>query len=256
MADQWQFGQSISISFKLIESQLFRKWPGGAFKLYICMRQSIWRFSSGRLGAFHEQGLLCIEGYLGQWAKALNVSKATISRWLDWMKREGIFWLAKDTYIIGGIQPSIYVLGQVYVSADRQENDTLELFYSDYVGQQLPAEIELVNGNRLIPRFHEIAAPTKQAPIIKDTRLVYFIRGANGKIKIGIAQDIVRRMAELQTGSASKLELMAIAEGGRKYEKKLHMKFSSARIHGEWFEPVPELLKTIDLHEEQGRNLE
>ena len=266
MSNPWQLGQFVPTRFKLIESQLFLEWPGGAFKLYTYMRRFVWRSRNGKLGMFYGQGLLCVEGYLGSWAKALGVSKATISRWLDWMKREGVFWLVRDTHIIGGIQPSIYALGQVYDPVGGQSDDTIELFYSDYADQRkaqsaiekqqwLPFEIELEDGQRFASRFSGSVLPTKQVPIIKDSRLVYFIRGANGKIKIGIAQDIVKRMRELQIGSASKLELMAISRGGIKYEKELHEQFSRAHIHGEWFEPIPELLELIGLHEEQGKNL-
>lgn len=87
--------------------------------------------------------------------------------------------------------------------------------------------------------------------IARDTRLVYFISGENGNIKIGITQDIVKRMESLQCGSSAKLKLLAVARGGAKYEKELHERFSQARVRGEWFEPVPELLDLINLYGEQ-----
>lgn len=258
--NSWQSSQYIPISFKLIESGLFHKWPGGTFKLYIYMQRFVWRSKTGRLGTFYSQGLLCVEGYLERWANALNVSRATISRQIDWMKQAGIFWLIRDGYATGGIQPNIYVLGQIYDSVDGSA-DAIELFYPDYTDlvkqekacNSLPSKVKFENGITFVPRFSGAIPSIEQASVIKDTRLVYFIRGANNSIKIGIAQDVVKRIKELQGGSSSEFELLAVARGGIEYEKELHDRFDTANIRGEWFKPVPELLELIDLHGEQGK---
>jgi hypothetical protein len=64
----------------------------------------------------------------------------------------------------------------------------------------------------------------------------YFIQAARvGHIKIGRAIDPLQRLAELQTGSPVKLELLAVLRGD--HEAMLHRKFADLRIHGEWFRP-------------------
>lgn len=70
---------------------------------------------------------------------------------------------------------------------------------------------------------------------------VYFVQqGDRGSIKIGVADNIERRIKGLQTGSPHKLNLLArIGCGGRKQaydlENQLHRRFSSYRLEGEWF---------------------
>ena len=79
-------------------------------------------------------------------------------------------------------------------------------------------------------------------------RGVYFVQaGAAGPIKIGVSADITARLKELQTASPYPLRLLATLDGAtQKTETQLHQHFASARRHGEWFEPVPELLALIN----------
>jgi len=72
---------------------------------------------------------------------------------------------------------------------------------------------------------------------------VYIIRCCNGKnypIKIGVADNPEKRMAELQTGSPyglvlpSKIE-MPSRKSAYELECWLHKRFDSARMSGEWF---------------------
>lgn len=71
---------------------------------------------------------------------------------------------------------------------------------------------------------------------------VYFVRAGNrGAIKIGIASNIERRMATMQTGNAFQLKLLATIPCDSRLEaenteKKIHKFFSKQRIRGEWFQ--------------------
>lgn len=61
-------------------------------------------------------------------------------------------------------------------------------------------------------------------------------------VKIGLAVDPLRRVAELQTGNARRLRLfMKIGPLSEKraaaIEKKLHRRFKEWRLVGEWFQP-------------------
>jgi len=70
---------------------------------------------------------------------------------------------------------------------------------------------------------------------------VYFIRAGNrGAIKIGVARNVERRMATMQTGNAFELKLLACIKCNSRndsliLEKRLHSKFKRQRVRGEWF---------------------
>lgn len=77
--------------------------------------------------------------------------------------------------------------------------------------------------------------------------MIYFIRkGIDGPIKIGFTSSLAeKRMAQLQTGHYEKLHLLGTIPGLISDEKLLHKELVNYNIHGEWFEPKPELLMVI-----------
>lgn len=101
----------------------------------------------------------------------------------------------------------------------------------------------LAGVHSLSDRF-ELAAtlvPRGEACKVQAT-FVYFIAcGDRGAIKVGVATDVTRRVAELQTGSADELILLAYTPGGFALESGIHDQFSADRIRGEWFRDTPEL---------------
>ena len=80
---------------------------------------------------------------------------------------------------------------------------------------------------------------------------VYFVLNRDSKaIKIGIAKNIRRRLASLQTSSPAELELIGSikttgTQAARKLESKLHHQFDLWQIRGEWFEADRELTNYI-----------
>ena len=93
-------------------------------------------------------------------------------------------------------------------------------------------------------RMHRDAAPP--ADRRSDPTTVYFIQqGDGGPIKVGVACDPTRRLAELQTGCPDKLRLLATRPGGIQEEHRLHAQFAQSRIRGEWFRPSVELIALI-----------
>lgn len=74
--------------------------------------------------------------------------------------------------------------------------------------------------------------------------MIYFIQDTSVlNIKIGFtAGDAEKRLRELQTGSPCGLVVLATIPGEKALERTLHERFASARVHGEWFRPVPELI--------------
>lgn len=70
---------------------------------------------------------------------------------------------------------------------------------------------------------------------------VYFVQGANGAIKIGIAKNPAKRLADLQVSSPDKLKLLGCCDGGRALEQQLHAELELFRVSGEWFKDRPKV---------------
>lgn len=65
---------------------------------------------------------------------------------------------------------------------------------------------------------------------------VYFIRDAdNDRMKIGHSRDPWSRLKQLQTGSSSRLSLVAVIAGSEAIEEKMHYDMGDYNVHGEWF---------------------
>ena len=63
---------------------------------------------------------------------------------------------------------------------------------------------------------------------------IYFIR-CRGRVKIGRAHDIAKRMSAMQVGCPYELEFLGYEEGGMGREAELHKMFEHLHCHGEWF---------------------
>jgi hypothetical protein len=79
---------------------------------------------------------------------------------------------------------------------------------------------------------------------------VYFVqRGNDGPIKIGVTGgQIWGRLRNLQSKNAEPLRLLGFVPAHLWGEKLLHGRFAAARVEGEWFAPVTELLQFIATH--------
>ena len=76
--------------------------------------------------------------------------------------------------------------------------------------------------------------------------MIYFIQDGLGAIKIGFTNQLLERMQILQVGNSSNLKLLAVMEGNKDRENRLHDSFSFWNIRGEWFQPCQPLLQFID----------
>lgn len=78
--------------------------------------------------------------------------------------------------------------------------------------------------------------------------LYAFQAGPGGPIKIGISRNPKQRLATLQRATAETLIPRAAWRGFPFEEKQIHAEYADARLRGEWFEPVPDLLKLVDAY--------
>ena len=77
---------------------------------------------------------------------------------------------------------------------------------------------------------------------------VYFIQsGDNGPIKIGITEDVKRRVKDISALNPNAVTLLAYCGGGKELEELLHLAFSAERIKNEWFEPSNRILEVIEI---------
>lgn len=78
---------------------------------------------------------------------------------------------------------------------------------------------------------------------------VYFISDEES-LKIGIANDVPKRLKQLQTGSSSKLNIIHVVpfnsrKEAMKKERELHKKYEAFRLEGEWFVKQPVILDEL-----------
>jgi hypothetical protein len=78
--------------------------------------------------------------------------------------------------------------------------------------------------------------------------MIYFLRRADGAIKIGTTEKYYSRLPVL-TKTYGHLELLGVMEGDREKEQEIHQQFAHARLNSkrktEWFQPCLELLDYI-----------
>jgi hypothetical protein len=80
-------------------------------------------------------------------------------------------------------------------------------------------------------------------------RFVYFIEsGWGGPVKIGSAENPLRRLEQLQTGNPTELHLLATVDFETTTEAEVHCRFRQDRLSGEWFYPSPLLWALIRNH--------
>lgn len=76
-------------------------------------------------------------------------------------------------------------------------------------------------------------------PYLKHPHFAYVIGGnpirGTGLVKIGWAQDVDKRLKDLQIGSPVILRAYRAYLGGKCLERYLHRRFKKDRKHGEWF---------------------
>lgn len=95
-------------------------------------------------------------------------------------------------------------------------------------------------GARLGMRPSQVVREYGWPDIPAPASIVYLIAGsdvpADGEpIRIGTSTDVVRRLENLQQGSAHRLQLVAYFPGGPADETELHQTIERHRIKGDWF---------------------
>jgi T5orf172 domain. len=80
---------------------------------------------------------------------------------------------------------------------------------------------------------------------------IYFAK-CGDHIKIGIANNVKKRLSGMQTGSAAPITLLASFGGGVHDERKLHERLRAHWVQGEWFRDCPEVRAVMDDSVEAG----
>ena len=79
---------------------------------------------------------------------------------------------------------------------------------------------------------------------------VYMIRaGEHGPVKIGFAEDVVRRLGKMQADNHERLTVLRIFHGSVAEEATLHTLFAANALHGEWFSFTKAMMGDVGLTE-------
>lgn len=130
-----------------------------------------------------------------------------------------------------------------------------EIPYVDQVGRHLADERNINRGNPIGDFLTPAVEALDQALRERDGSRVYFA-GAGSRIKIGWSRNVAARIAQLQTGNAEAVRLLATTPGARALERQLHDQFAEARVAGEWFEATPALVAYVAALSGSGRTPE
>jgi Meiotically up-regulated gene 113 len=79
--------------------------------------------------------------------------------------------------------------------------------------------------------------------------MIYFVQEEFGLfIKIGFnnGSDLDNRLRTLQVGCPGLHTLLLVIPGTKQDDRELKRRFRKYKLRGEWFRPVPELLRAID----------
>lgn len=137
-------------------------------------------------------------------------------------------------------RPAVEKVGHVWLCAHHADQQhRVHLHHRDgweaRFNQRVEEEVQL----RLLRREEEAEQERWRWSV------VYYLRRADGLIKIGTSCRFEARLATL-TREYGQLEVLATHQGDRKAERVHHNRFRSAHVGGEWFQPVPELLAHIE----------
>ena len=75
--------------------------------------------------------------------------------------------------------------------------------------------------------------------------MAIYLARSQGYYKIGFSNDPLKRLAELQVGNPSSIELVGTIPGTFLEERRLHTLFKGKRIRGEWFALSDEDVQSI-----------
>ena len=102
--------------------------------------------------------------------------------------------------------------------------------------------------------LRNLTAPTR-SKVRKDVtgRFIYLIADEDRTaVKIGISHDPGKRLIALQTANNRRLEILAVFEGTEADEQRIHDRFASDRLNGEWFRMSPDVSAFIAAVREQS----
>jgi hypothetical protein len=105
------------------------------------------------------------------------------------------------------------------------------------------SETEEENEGRLVLRRKPLARIPRAVRI--GPKIYFVLCQMTGRVKCGIAANPRARLADLQVGSPTVLQLIGEMSGDVSKEKAIHRKMARWRVHGEWFHYVPDVYDII-----------
>lgn len=81
---------------------------------------------------------------------------------------------------------------------------------------------------------------------------LYIARADNGPVKIGVSDDVERRVATFQLCSPCRITIAATTEGGYMLERIIKRRLKPHVLWGEWFAPCDTVDEVVDLVASRG----
>ncbi|MNJ43225.1 hypothetical protein D3C77_382230 [compost metagenome] len=78
------------------------------------------------------------------------------------------------------------------------------------------------------------------------TNVYFIVCGSTGSIKIGRADNVERRLRELQVSNAGELAILGFFRAPSSFENFLHCLFARSHRRGEWFSITDDLLDLVE----------
>lgn len=147
---------------------------------------------------------------------------------------------AKTKEIRFKVRPALHAAVKVLAEHDQE---TIEQWILSLIERTVTDHLAISRRLMEVVNTSDLIVASGAAP----NEVVYFIqRGDGGPIKIGRTAYLDKRIAALQIGCAEKLTLLAQIPATQSHtERAIHKRFRPHRQEGEWFSPVPELLRFI-----------
>ena len=99
------------------------------------------------------------------------------------------------------------------------------------------------SGGDPVETHRRLLIPVKTSTRDPAADVVYFIRNrASGLVKIGLTNNLARRLTEIQMHGGAEVEALGYVQGSYALERELHHRWRSHRVLGEWFHPTPDLM--------------
>ena len=145
--------------------------------------------------------------------------------------------------------------------AERMEFETLYELYAAALGMQVAPPHAHVHAREDVewqpPRVatlgdqrdaYRAGKPISQDFAYESASVYFFAFREIGRIKVGVSNNVERRLADLSSEQRCEGEILHVMPGNRKVEMSVHARLSDWQIEGEWFRDCVEVRSIVEAY--------